>query len=130
MAHTSRCLEHVGTLTTLALPGRERCDRRGRATEDFTAAGPYSVAVETRCSERAGFVLVGCVPVIVRVFYEGGGIDTTEPEDVRLTLDLERIGPLRVLVPADARVFVYAVTAGFDVWADDLRTLDCAKDST
>jgi hypothetical protein len=125
--HTSRCLGHVADIRTLALP--RSVESAGREVLDFSTSGPFSTRVVLEVLERFGFVIVGSVPVVARVFYNRRD-GATDVEDVRLALDLSAVGPLRVLVPGDARVVIHAASPGFDVWLDDLRALDRGKDRT
>lgn len=125
--HSSRCLEHRATLATVMVPSAGRASRGGRASLDFSNAGPFAAREVFDVRERFGFVIVGDVPVVVRVFY--GGREVAD-EDVRLTLDLAALGPLRVLVPGDALVCVYSMTKGWEVWRDDLASLSPGADHT
>lgn len=125
--HTSRCLPAGADLRTLVLP--RRVEAAARESLDFSDLGPFQTRVVFEVLERFGFVIVGSVPVIARVFYNRRE-SADDEEDVRLALDLASVGPLRVLVPGDAIVVVHAASPGFDLWLDDLRALDRSKDHT
>jgi hypothetical protein len=124
MSHTSQCMPFTSAIPALLLPSEGRVRIDGRAPLDFSPTGPFQTQVIAEIRERFGLVIVGDVPVIVRVFYGRANDLDDEREDVRLALDLERLGPVRLIAPRNGRVVVCAIAPGFDVWRDDLAAID------